>query len=408
MMPAMNGPRVVVVGGVPSGGIADQTNGFTPRYRRALEFLGEASSELFVIFLSQEHAVEIPEDDVPTGARVEIVQTDRLARTRAARIADLSRQLRGEGVLADWERDLRARVTDWWPDLIVALCHLDRRNARAVADLVPVVLFAEEDASMNPEFRRSVVGRALRGAERWAERRAPHAPAVVVVISERERAWAVRTFPRSRVHVVPHNLDDDYWTASPGSGTGGDCDVFVMCRLDYERNVRGLVEVSQALARLAATGVEVPRLVVASSAEPLPSFRDAAHELIDFAGPLVDPRPYYRSAVATLVPSFIVMGAKTTILQGWASRCPVVTTTAAAASVGATNERELVCGSTPDEVAALVVRVANDPSLGLCLAEAGRARYEQVHSPIAVRRQLEEMMSDATAISRRSRRASSS
>jgi glycosyltransferase involved in cell wall biosynthesis len=408
MTPAMNGPRIVVVGGVPSGGIADQTNGFTARYRRALEFFDEAASDLFVIFLSQDHAVEIPVDGAPTGARAEVVYTDPLVRNRSARVADLALHAGGKVVLADWERGLRARVVDWSPDLIVVLCHADRRNARAVMDLAPVVLFAEEDASANPEFRRSWAGRALRGAEIWAERRAPHAPAVVVVISERERAWAARTFPRSRVRVVQHNLDDDYWSASPRSEMGGACDVFVMCRLDHERNVRGLVEVSQALARLAAKGVDVPRLVVASSDEPHPSFRDAAHELIDFAGPVVDPRPYYRSALATLVPSFIVMGAKTTILQGWATQCPVVTTTAAAASVGATNGRELVCGSTPDEVAALVVRVAKDLSLGLSLGEAGRARYEQMHSPIAVRRELEETMSVAMAIGRRFRRASSS
>jgi glycosyltransferase involved in cell wall biosynthesis len=375
-----------------------------------LQFLAELDAELLAVFFSHDHEVAVQESDVPEGVTTSTVYSEPVkALSRAGRIVRIGRQLQRRPAWASWERDLAGRVRTWEPDLVVALGHSDRRNLDSVTNLAPLILFAEEDATLAPGYwpERSLAGRGLRWAELWSERRGRQ-PARVVVISERERAWARRTFPRSQISVVPHNLDHDYWTASPPTSAAGPRrDVFVLCRLDHERNAHGLVEVSRALARRAADGAVVPRLIVASSEEPHSSFEQAAHELIDFVGAVPEPRPYYWSAAATLVPSFIVMGVKTTILQGWATGCPVVTTTAAAASVGAVDGRELLAGASPDAVADLLVRIASDARLGERVAAAGQRRYELVHSPDAVRVSLRAVFAEsalARSVSGRARR----
>ena len=120
--------------------------------------------------------------------------------------------------------------------------------------------------------------------------------------------------------------------------------------------------------------------MVASNCGLHPILQEVADQF-EFLGDVDDLRPYYRAATATLVPSFIVAGAKTTILQGWATGCPVVTTASAAASVGSTQETELLFGETPDEVAKRLCVLLGDPDLQLVLADEGACAVSERFGP---------------------------
>jgi glycosyltransferase involved in cell wall biosynthesis len=203
------------------------------------------------------------------------------------------------------------------------------------------------------------------------------------------------------VHVVPHWIDIDYWTVRvPPAPELSERDVFVLNHMGQARNAVGLREIADALVRRCGEGA--PRLLVASSEAPHEALRDAHLGVVQFLGYVEDPRPYYRAKVA-LVPSFEVTGTKTTILQAWAAGCPVVTTTRAAASVGATSGAEVLAGSDPNEVAAMLVRVLRDDDLANDLVENGRKRLTQAYGSAAARDALDEVLAATVRRSRRHR-----
>jgi hypothetical protein len=373
------------------------SDGFGARYRLLTRFLAEECDELLVVFRETgggESSRDL--ESAPAGVATTTIAIAQESNSRSYRLSSAIRSLSGFPVPHEWMQQLERQLRDWWPDVIVAPAYESRMNVRPPSGIAPTVLFVEEDPRPYGAVATSTPGKALQSLELWAERRVSAPPAAVVVISERERDWAQHRFPRSAVFVVPHNLDDAYWRASPDTGDPmSGADVFTVCRLDHERNTSGIAQVSRALSRMASRGVRVPRLVLASNDQPHPIFGSAAHELIDFLGPIADPRPYYRSAGATLVPSFVVSGAKTTILQGWATHCAVVTTTAAATSVGGTPGDDLIAGDSPEAVAELLVRTLADPIGSRNVAERGYARYQTIHSEAAVRETLRTVVTTA-------------
>ncbi len=353
--------------------------GFAPRYVDLLATLGR-DHELLVVYLEPE-GWEFESHlrwatDVAEIARIPVPAWSAQRRDRVARAA---RQVVGRVPADAWENDLARRLDDWRPDVVITLLDDPFTSMRAVNRSFPTVSFIEEDQSTLPEQQRGLKGRALRVAEAAGRRRSSAPPAVSVVISEREEAWARRRSPRSEVVVVPHRLDLDHWEepVAPAEDLGDD-DVLVIGNMESRRNAEGLASVVSALGR---PGIDAAlRISVISFFEPHPLIRELPDELVRIVGRVDDPRPYYRAAGMTLVPAFIVPGVKTTILQGWATGCPVVTTGPAARSIGATPGVDVVSGETPPEVADALIRVAGDRALRDRLRLAGLARLHEAHS----------------------------
>jgi hypothetical protein len=80
----------------------------------------------------------------------------------------------------------------------------------------------------------------------------------------------------------------------------------------------------------------------------------------------------YRSSRLALVPADRETGIKTTILQGWATGCPVVAHAASAATV-AERRHALRFGDSPATIVDEVISVFDDQSVRLRLAAAGQA-----------------------------------
>lgn len=97
-------------------------------------------------------------------------------------------------------------------------------------------------------------------------------------------------------------------------------------------------------------------------------------------------------ATATLVPLRIGSGTRVKILESWAHRVPVVSTTIGAEGLGAQDDRELLIGDSPHEFAAAICRVLEDPVTRTSLADAGEARWASQFSPSATRRRVHELL----------------
>jgi glycosyltransferase involved in cell wall biosynthesis len=370
--------RVALVSGWPIS--PDQRDsGFMPRYVDLVEQLSD-EHELLVVHLDTDpERFARHRGWADERAEVVDVPVPALGGSRGDRVVASARRLVAPAPVASWESGVERELRTWEPDVVVTVVDPLGVPLRATTRSFPTVSFVEEDQSGLPENHRSWSGRALIRLEELARRRSSPPPAVAVVISEHEVPWAHRRFPRSRVLVVPHRIDLHEWEApvEPDPDTGPD-DVLVVGDMASDRNARGLRAVAQRLVDRRSPRPR--RITVISHSPPHPSLSDLPDGFLRLLGQVDDPRPYYRAAGQVLVPSFVVTGVKTTILQAWATGTPVVTTGPAARSTGATPDIDVMSGETPDEVADAIVRVAGDPQLRGRLARAGRDRLHAAHS----------------------------
>nr|WP_249419806.1 glycosyltransferase [Rhabdothermincola salaria] len=281
------------------------------------------------------------------------------------------------------------------PDVAVVIGHDGDDTFASLTTQVPTVVWAEERL-FTPVGR---LGAALRHLEDRARRRTHSEPAAVVVISPAERAWAEQRYPGTPVHVVDHVVDTTYWTPEPHPQPDDPDDepiaVLAAGRLDTVRNTDGLLAVAGALTQATAASGRDAVAVVAAGVAGDPATQAALVDAgVRYAGAPPDLRPLYRRAAVALVASFATSGAKTTILQAWAMGVPVVTTPAAARSVGALPGTDVVVDDTPEAVARAVLGLLDDPDRRADLARAGRATLERHHTVAAYEQQVSALLEE--------------
>jgi polysaccharide biosynthesis protein PslH len=125
------------------------------------------------------------------------------------------------------------------------------------------------------------------------------------------------------------------------------------------------------LLRAAAPGPFGVRFVGAS---PSAAVRALAGEPeVTVTGPVADVTPWYESAHAVIVPVRAGGGTRIKILEAFAHRRPVVSTSAGAEGLGAARGRDLLVADSPRDFAARCVLLMRDPALARALADRGAA-----------------------------------
>jgi glycosyltransferase involved in cell wall biosynthesis len=295
------------------------------------------------------------------------------------------RRMAARGLLAHWKSLgsaecalTRAAVQ---ADACVALVHPSFSLARPAAIEVPTILFAEE--AIEPHRAADEPLRRPSTKEKMAESlvgRLYGCFSQVAVIADPELPWGYTTFPNARVGVVPHFIDLEYWTA-PVTPARPASDVLVVGRLDSPRTADDLGRVLRSLEAIDPRGRIVGKVRVVTSQVPNPRLGRLPPR-VEIVLRADDVRPFYESDTVVLVPPFHIRGTKTTILQAWAARKPVVTTRECAAALGLDESAgAVVFGDTPDEVASEVARVVASASEQRRLAESGYRRLLDKHQP---------------------------
>jgi polysaccharide pyruvyl transferase WcaK-like protein/glycosyltransferase involved in cell wall biosynthesis len=324
----------------------------------------------------------------PTGsARVDggLALFDLPPATRLARALDVCRL--GLGWPRRCERRLVPAVIGRRPDVVVSFGPYRERELTLVAARVPVVHFAEED--LGRLWRRAtgtLPGRLFRELEAAVRQWRRLMPSAVVVINQREVAWAQRRYRTTRVVVVPNNYDEAYWHAVPDVRVCSD--VFVVSDMAQPRNAEGLEAVLTALDRQLGSCLRL-KIVVVSTNRPHAMLETWQHsDWVRFEVNVDDLRPYYAGATVTLVPSFDVTGTKNGVVQGWLTGTPVVAAGPSARSAGDGTGAACASGETPEEVAESLLRVLQDPARQRQLIDAGFEAYERHHSGEVVEQRL--------------------
>jgi hypothetical protein len=366
--------RVVVV--ARPHDLADRPfDGFVTRHVSLIE---AAAQELDVRIV----AIRMPYDEEVLSNRLSALDTSEIgavpfASTRVARTRRSVHPLFGGN--CPWEAELVSAVAGHRPAVVVTVGPWLDGEFRALRQRFTTLHLFEEDltamAEVAPQSRRA---RALRTLLIWLSARVGATPKTAVAISEAERRNAERRYPRARTVCVPYGLDLDHWAQPPRPRTPGRVPVVVTVgALNEARNAEGLALVAEEVNRRWREPPFVLDIVSDGGLHPM---------LVDLPGrcwvrhdrPAGDVRDHYREADAVLVSARRATGVKTTILQGWASRRPVVAFDEAFSTLSPDSDTSsaVLAAREPSEVVDLLVRVTQDSDFALTATRAG---VEHVH-----------------------------
>ncbi|MEI6701232.1 MAG: glycosyltransferase [Actinomycetota bacterium] len=352
-------------------------NGFTSRYESVV-----SAARLFG------NVEQLSIGPIGSGASIEVdpvvFTTDRRGRLQRMRCA-----LGLGGPLRSARRVLAAAASERDIGLVLGFTYMNPELLGALAKAVPTYAFVEErpkSFGYQSSIRSNWWSRVAATVERSALRRLLGPVRSIVVIQPGEVAAAEARWHRHAT-VIPHAVAS---LAPLENNEGEGQDILCVGNFVERRNAEGLRSILDALDAIEPqSAAEVAVISRSGIARELTDYQG---ERLIVKGGVADLAPEYSRATIVLVPSFVAWGAKTTILQGWSARRPVVTTTEAAMTVGGVNGETVLAGSTPAEVATLLVALLNDRQLQRDLAEAGFAHVRRAHGQEAIAEALRELI----------------
>jgi len=169
-----------------------------------------------------------------------------------------------------------------------------------------------------------------------------------VVCSGREREQLIATTPKARIAVVENGVDTGYFAGA--SGGSGQRDIVFVGTMDYYPNVEAASSFARNIwPRLRDTLPESRLMIVGANPTPqVRALRDIAG--VTVTGTVPDVRPYYRDALAAIVPLRTGGGTRLKILEAMAAGVPVVSTPLGAEGLAVTSDRDILLVE-PDDAA---------------------------------------------------------
>jgi polysaccharide biosynthesis protein PslH len=201
-----------------------------------------------------------------------------------------------------------------------------------------------------------------------------------IVCSETERESLQQISPQARIAVIDNGVDTKYFAGAAGSGPRNRI-VFVG-KMDYHPNVDAAVFFARQVwpavrKRLPGCGL------ILAGANPGPAVL-ALREIegVEVTGTVPDVRPYYRDAIAAVVPLRSGGGTRLKILEAMAAGVPVVSTEIGAEGLAVTPGSDIVFADSGDteawvrELAALAESEPRRDELAAAGLELVRRRYD--------------------------------
>ena len=119
---------------------------------------------------------------------------------------------------------------------------------------------------------------------------------------------------------------------------------------------------------------------------------------VTVTGSVPDVRSYLHRSALMVAPLNIARGTQNKILEAMSAGVPVVTSAVAAGGVDALDREHFLVGSSPQEYAAAIARILDDPAERRRLSQAGRARMLSNHSWAHSMSKLDEIVERCLAL----------
>jgi glycosyltransferase involved in cell wall biosynthesis len=247
--------------------------------------------------------------------------------------------------------------------------------------------------------RRLYAGRTASLLER-TERELLRACDVHTVVSEREKQKLQAIVPDASIHVVENGVDTAFFSdaridlahqqSSLADGELGSVkrDRLVYAgSMDYHANIDAVRWFARDIWPALRERQPNLRFTIVGR-NPSPEVIALKSTDIDVTGTVPDVRPYYREAIAVVVPLRAGSGTRLKILEAMAAGVPVVSTTLGAEGLEARPGCELLIADAPSEMADAIVAVIQPAELRAKLIAAGRALVERRYDWRALGEQL--------------------
>lgn len=195
---------------------------------------------------------------------------------------------------------------------------------------------------------------------------------------------------RNDIAVISNGIDTDFFSATHPAEK--QTDLVFIGNMSYPPNIETAEYIVHYILPLLQQQKPGIKLTLAGSS-PHKRVRQLANtDGVEVLGWVDDIRDAYASARVFIAPMQIGTGLQNKLLEAMAMEIPCVTSSLANRSLRARENSEILVGDTPDEYAAHILKLLNDPSLRAELGKAGKAfvsaNYSWEHSVM----QLEKVM----------------
>ncbi|MEW6209038.1 MAG: glycosyltransferase family 4 protein [Acidobacteriota bacterium] len=244
------------------------------------------------------------------------------------------------------------------------------------------------------KFYARVTARKLEEMERRAMREFD----AHTVVSERDRNRLLEIAPRARVFLIENGVDtkhysDDeieraYLSWSQRSDAAERNRLLFVGSMDYHANIDAVVSFAHSV--WPAIQSRHPRLIFTIvGRNPSPEVRSLTEiPNVEVTGTVEDTRPYYREALASLVPLRVGSGSRLKILESMAAGVPVISTRLGAEGLDVTDGENILIAETAEEFSRAIADLSRDDSLRSKLKEAGRSLVQKKYDWSAIGAEL--------------------
>jgi glycosyltransferase involved in cell wall biosynthesis len=248
--------------------------------------------------------------------------------------------------------------------------------------------YGEHTKSAARRLYARMTARRLEELEQWAMREVD----AHISVSNRDRARLLELEPNARVITVENGVDVEYYADEQIEQAYRDClnscpqstvkrnRVVFVGSMDYHANVDAAVWFArEAWPSLRERNPELVFSIVGR--DPAPEVRALARQPgVEVTGTVDDVRPYYRDALAEVVPLRIGGGSRLKILEAMAAGVPVVSTRLGAEGLAVIDGRNVLLADTAEGQARAILSLSEDRTLRQHFARAGRdlvrSRYD--------------------------------
>jgi len=205
---------------------------------------------------------------------------------------------------------------------------------------------------------------------RRAERQLLTRSGTVFAISEVDRTGMVALAPDSRVLTVPMGIDLSYFRAAEHQPPIGPPRFAFVGAFNWHVNEAAAQWLAERVWPQVRASLPDAELYFVGR-DPSPTVRALAVDpSIQVTGTVSDVRPYLQDSMAVLVPLRYGSGVRTKILEAFAVRRPVISTSVGCEGLPVTNGRHLLIADDEDAFAEACVRVVQKRADAECLVNA--------------------------------------
>jgi sugar transferase (PEP-CTERM/EpsH1 system associated) len=245
-----------------------------------------------------------------------------------------------------------------------------------------------------PGFLRRVYASKTARLMREFEARALQEFDAHVTVSQRDAERLLQINSTARVFVIENGVDIAFYS-DPNDHSPARRIVFVGS-MDYHANIEGAMNFARNVwPVLRKQRPELTFTIVGK--DPAAEVRELAQlPGIEVTGTVDDVRPFYREAIAAVVPLNVGGGSRLKILEAMAAGVPVVSTTLGAEGLDVRPDENILIADANDELAKAIIGLTENEARRTQLSGAGRAlvtsRYDWASLGDQLFRAYEELM----------------